>query len=78
MGNQTGLFVVFEGMDGSGKSTHIAYLQRLLEGKGRTVRLTREPGGSEFAEVIREQVLFAPMGPWTEMLAVAAARRDHL
>jgi len=78
MGNQTGLFVVLEGMDGSGKSTHLAYLQRLFEAKGRSVRLTREPGGSEFAEVIRQQVLFAPMGPWTEMLAVAAARRDHL
>ena len=78
MGNQAGLFIVLEGMDGSGKSTHLAYLQRLFEARGRSVRLTREPGGSEFAEVIRQEVLFAPMGPWTEMLAVAAARRDHL
>lgn len=78
MGNQAGLFVVLEGMDGSGKSTHLAYLQRLFEAKGRSVTLTREPGGSPFAEAVREQVLFAPMGPWTEILAVAAARRDHL
>ncbi|MEM7596085.1 MAG: dTMP kinase [Pseudomonadota bacterium] len=77
----TGLFISFEGIDGSGKSTQARRLAESLRGAGRDVVLTREPGGSEGAEEIRKLVLEGDPDRWsaeTELLLFTAARRDHL
>jgi len=73
-----GLFITFEGIDGAGKSTHIAGLAEAFRAQGRTVVLTREPGGTPLAEKLRELVLNDPMDPLCEALLMFAARRDHL
>ncbi|MBN8508217.1 MAG: dTMP kinase [Burkholderiales bacterium] len=73
-----GLFITFEGIDGAGKSTHIAALAERLRSQGCEVVLTREPGGSVLAERLRELLLHEPMDALTEALLVFAARRDHL
>jgi dTMP kinase len=73
-----GRFITFEGIDGAGKSTHIAALAQHLQQTGATVLCTREPGGTPLAERLRELVLHVPMDPLTEALLVFAARRDHL
>lgn len=73
-----GLFISFEGIDGAGKSTHIDGLAKAFRDQGRTVTLTREPGGTPLAEKLRTMVLGDPMDPLTESLLVFAARRDHL
>lgn len=75
------LFVSFEGIDGSGKSTQARRLANHLAGRGREVVLTREPGGSPGAEEIRRLVLEGASDRWsaeTELLLFTAARRDHL
>ncbi|UUX94294.1 dTMP kinase [Aquabacterium sp. J223] len=74
----TGRFISFEGIDGAGKSTHIEPLAEWLRSHGRTVRLTREPGGTDLAESLRALLLAQPMDALTETLLVFAARRDHL
>ena len=71
-------FVTFEGIDGAGKSSHIEPIAAMLRGQGERVVCTREPGGTELAERLRELVLGAPMGSVTETLLVFAARRDHV
>ncbi len=71
-------FITFEGIDGAGKSTHIAALTAYLSDKGATVVGTREPGGTELAEALRELVLHRRMDGLTEALLVFAGRRDHL
>lgn len=73
-----GLFVSFEGIDGAGKSTHVDALAAALRAQGRTVVLTREPGGTPLAEKLRALALNDPMDPLTEALVMFAARRDHL
>ncbi len=73
-----GLFVTVEGIDGAGKSTHLDALRGWFEALGREVVVTREPGGTELAETLRELVLHRPMDALTEALLVFAARRDHL
>jgi dTMP kinase len=73
-----GGFVTFEGIDGAGKSTHVGALADWLRARGHDVVLTREPGGTELAEALRELVLHRPMDALTETLLVFAARRDHL
>ena len=73
-----GVFISFEGIDGAGKSTHIAPLADLLRQQGRTVVLTREPGGTPLAEKIRALALTDAMDPLAEALLMFAARRDHL
>ena len=75
---QTGLFITFEGIDGAGKSTHIARLAEAFRVQGRTVTLTREPGGTPLAEKLRAMVLGDAMDPLCEALLMFAARRDHL
>lgn len=79
--SQTGLFISFEGIDGSGKSTQARLLAENLTSAGRDVVLTREPGGSPGAEEIRALVLQGEPDRWsaeTELLLFTAARRDHL
>ncbi|HAJ13140.1 MAG: dTMP kinase [Hydrogenophaga sp.] len=73
-----GLFITFEGIDGAGKSTHIGALADALRATGRSVVLTREPGGTPLAEQLRALVLREAMDPLSEALLMFAARRDHL
>lgn len=76
-----GLFLSFEGIDGSGKSTQARRLAGHLLDRGREVVLTREPGGSPGAEEIRRLVLEGDPDRWsaeTELLLFTAARRDHV
>lgn len=75
---KTGLFISFEGIDGAGKSTHIAALAEAFRAAGRTVTLSREPGGTPLAEKLRALVLNDAMDPLTEALLMFAARRDHI
>lgn len=75
------MFITFEGIDGSGKSTQARLLADHLRAKGHDVVLTREPGGSPGAEEIRRLVLEGDPDRWsaeTEILLFTAARRDHL
>lgn len=76
--SQSGLFITFEGIDGAGKSTHISGLADAFRQAGRTVTLTREPGGTHLAEKLRSLVLHDAMDPLCEALLMFAARRDHL
>lgn len=76
-----GRFISFEGGEGSGKSTHAAALAKRLESLGIAVVLTREPGGSTGAEIIRHILLSGitkPLGAETEAILFAAARDDHV
>lgn len=73
-----GLFLSFEGIDGAGKSTHIESLAQAFRAAGRTVVLTREPGGTPLAEKLRALALNEAMDPLTEALLMFAARRDHV
>ena len=75
---RTGLFISFEGIDGAGKSSHITGLAEAFTAQGRTVTLTREPGGTPLAEKLRALLLADAMDPLTEALIAFAARRDHL
>jgi dTMP kinase len=69
--------VTFEGVDGSGKSTQAELLRDALAAEGREVVLTREPGGTEVGERVRELVLNGPaMTPWAEAALFAAARAE--
>src|SRR4029079_19697048 len=76
-----GRFITFEGGEGSGKSSHAAMLAQRLRALGVGVLLTREPGGSAGAEIIRHVLLSGaakPLGPETEAILFAAARDDHV
>ncbi len=76
-----GKFITFEGGEGSGKSTHAARLAERLHTLGIDVVLTREPGGSPGAEIIRHVILSGvakPLGAETEAILFAAARDDHV
>ncbi|WP_185803965.1 dTMP kinase [Pontivivens nitratireducens] len=75
------MFITFEGIDGSGKSTQARMLWERLASTGRDVVLTREPGGAPGAEDIRKLLVEGDPGRWsaeTEILLFTAARRDHL
>ena len=76
-----GRFITFEGGEGSGKSTHAKRLAERLKECGLEVVLTREPGGSPGAEIIRHILLSGaakPLGAETEAILFAAARDDHV
>lgn len=73
-----GKFITLEGLDGAGKSTHLARLVELLRSRGKTVVETREPGGTSLGEKLREILLSQPMHLETEALLMFAARREHL
>lgn len=78
MSGARGRFVTFEGIDGAGKSSHVEWYAERLRRDGRRVVVTREPGGTELAEAIRDWVLHRPMSMRVEALLVFAARQDHL
>ncbi|MFN4144051.1 dTMP kinase, partial [Aestuariivirga sp.] len=76
-----GRFISFEGGEGSGKSTQIRLLAERLEGRGRAVLLTREPGGTREAEAVRALPVSRDVARWTpraEDLLNSAAREQHL
>jgi dTMP kinase len=76
-----GLFLTFEGGEGSGKSTQVSLLAENLRADGLDVVVTREPGGSPAAEIIREVLLSGAAekyGPELEAILFSAARRDHV
>ena len=73
------MFITFEGLDGSGKSTQAGLLRSRLEADGLEVISTREPGGTELGEKIRDLVLHGgEVTPWAEALLYAAARAQHV
>lgn len=77
----TGLFITFEGIDGSGKSTQSEMLASKLSAKSHDIVKTREPGGSVGAELIRTLLVSGDTDRWspeTEILLFTAARRDHM
>ncbi|HEX4842220.1 MAG TPA: dTMP kinase [Limnobacter sp.] len=73
-----GYFISFEGVDGAGKSTHMARVKAKLESIGLECVQTREPGGTPVGESIRELVLHKSMDVNTELLLMYAARRQHV
>ena len=81
MKNQ-GKFITFEGGEGVGKSTNIQFAAEWLKARNIDVVVTREPGGTQIAETIRNQLLKAhhdePMSDLAELLLVFAARAQHL
>ena len=73
-----GKFITLEGVDGAGKSTHLEFIAHTIRSGGRHVVVTREPGGTPFAERLRKMILEEPMDPVAATLLVFAARRDHV
>lgn len=75
-----GFFITFEGGEGTGKTTQLRRLAAHLEGLGRTVVLTREPGGTPVAEAARAVLLDPDLKPdgLTELFLLEAARHDHV
>ena len=75
-----GKFITFEGIDGAGKSTHLAWAADLLRGRGVSVVVTREPGGTILGEKLRQILLNGDqrIHPETEALMMFSARRQHL
>ncbi len=77
----TGQFITIEGIEGAGKSTQVAFIKEQLESQGKQVVITREPGGTEISEKIRE-LLLAPMPTAmeidTELLLMFAGRAEHV
>lgn len=74
-------FITLEGLEGAGKTSRGMELKAHLEQRGKTVRATREPGGTKLGERLRELLLAAdqdPMAPLTELLLMFAARSEHL
>lgn len=76
--SRRGRFITFEGIDGAGKSTQIALVQERLRAHGVDVLRTREPGGTEVGERLRELVLHQKMSERTETLLMFAARAEHV
>jgi dTMP kinase len=71
------MFVTFEGIDGSGKTTQTELLRAMLEAEGREVVATREPGGTPLGEQVREILLHGDdIAPWAEATLFAAARAE--
>ena len=71
-------FITLEGIDGAGKSSHVAALGERIAARGAKVVVTREPGGTPVGERIREIVLRDEMRPLAEALAMFAARSAHI
>ncbi|AZP13609.1 dTMP kinase [Undibacterium parvum] len=75
---KAGKFITFEGIDGAGKSTHIAYVAQALQQRGITVISSREPGGTPLGESLRQILLQEKMHLETEALLMFAVRREHI
>jgi dTMP kinase len=79
---ERGKLLTLEGVDGAGKSTHMAFIADVLRGgsgnEGRHVIVTREPGGTDLAERVRASILAQAMAPGMETLLLFAARADHV
>ncbi len=73
-----GLFVTFEGVEGAGKTTQIVLLREALEREGKTVCVTREPGGDALAEAVRKLVLHEEMTARAELLLFLASRAQNV
>jgi dTMP kinase len=73
-----GKFITLEGIDGAGKSSHVAFLSERIRGKGLEVTTTREPGGTPFGERLRELVLHYPTDAMPEALVMFADRSAHI
>jgi dTMP kinase len=71
-------FITFEGVDGAGKSTHLAWFADALRQRGHDVIVTREPGGTQLGERLREILLRQPMEIGTEAMLMFAARLEHI
>lgn len=78
MSTPRGKFITFDGLDGAGKSSQIEATVRLLESHDLEVVRTREPGGTDLAEKVRQLLLSEPMNLRTEVLLFFAARQEHL
>ena len=76
--SEHGRFITFEGIDGSGKSTHIDTVRGVLRARGIEPLVTREPGGTPLGESLRELVLNQPMTREAETMLMFAARAEHL
>ena len=78
--NKKGLFIIFEGPEGAGKSTQAKLLYDYLRNKGYDVVLTREPGGTKVAEMVRKIILSPKIeiSPMAELLLYEAARAQHI
>jgi dTMP kinase len=72
------MFITLEGVDGAGKSSHLAWLESWFAARGHAVCMTREPGGTAIGEKLRALVLHEPMLPETEALIMFAARKEHI
>ena len=73
-----GKFITLEGIDGAGKSTHLAFIAEHLRASGKQVIVTREPGGTPLGEMLRDMVLSQAMHVETETLMMFASRREHI
>ena len=71
-------FITFEGIDGAGKATHIAFVSKYLQDRGIDLVSSREPGGTQLGEKLRELVLHETMHLETEALLMFASRREHI
>ena len=71
-------FISVEGIDGAGKSTHLAPMAQWIRAQGHDLVVTREPGGTALGEALREIVLHQPMNADSEALLMFAARREHV
>ena len=79
-GSQRGLFLTFEGVEGAGKTSNLQHAKTLIEATGKQVIVTREPGGTEVGERIREVLLnpdLPAMHSDTELLLMFASRAEH-
>lgn len=72
------MFITFEGGEGAGKSTIANRLRHYLENKGYEVILTREPGGTEFADRVRDLIMKEDISAYEEMMLFNVARLNHL
>lgn len=73
-----GKFITLEGIDGAGKSTHLAFIAERVRAMGHQVIVTREPGGTPLGEMLRDLVLSQKMHVETETLIMFASRREHI
>ena len=78
MTQHSGKFITFEGIDGAGKSTHIAFVGEYIKSRGVALVSSREPGGTPLGENLRELVLHEKMHLETEALLMFASRREHI